>query len=245
MQDLVLDPISIPSTLEAIYTSGKYLEWHPHWHVEESHWKAEQIFRMLNRQQLEPQTVTEVGCGVGEILLSLQQQMGAHCTFQGYDIAPQAIERARQLENRQLSFTLGDIRKERSRPVDLLLVMDVLEHIEDRFGFLRDLKEKAEYKIFHVSLTISVQTVLRKQGLASVREQYGMVNYYTKESLLQNLRDAGHEIVDYFYTTGSTDLPSKELKRNLLRVPRKLLFGLNQDLAARVLGGYRMLILTR
>ena len=128
---------------------------------------------------------------------------------------------------------------------DLLLVMDVLEHIEDRFGFLRDLQARATYKIFHVSLTISVQTVVRPHGLLSVREQYGMVNYYTKESLLQNLRDAGYDIVDTFYTTGSTDLPSHEWRRNLLRLPRKALFAVNQDLASRILGGYRLLILAR
>ena len=87
--------------------------------------------------------------------------MGEECDFSGYDISPQAIARSKQNENERLHFAVAAIRKEADLHADLLLVMDVLEHIEDRYGFLRDLKLKAEYKIFQVSLTVSVQTVLR------------------------------------------------------------------------------------
>jgi uncharacterized protein YerC len=171
--------------------------------------------------------------------------MGQDCDFHGYDISPQAIALAKQRENARLHFTQADFRKEVDVPADLLLMNDVLEHIEDRYGYLRDIKSKAEYKLFHSSLTVSVQTVLRKRGLLHVREQYGMVNYFTKELLLQMLCDAGYEIVDYFYTTASTDVPSRSLKRNLMRMPRKMLFAFNQDLASRVLGGYRMMVLAK
>ena len=78
-----------------------------------------------------------------------------------------------------------------------------------------------------------------------MREGYGMVNYFTKELILQTLKDAGYDIVDYFYTSSSTDVPSKELVQNLVKFPRKMLFALNQDFAARILGGYRLLVLTK
>ena len=234
-----------PSELQKIYTTGIYLEKHPDWHVEESPWKAEQIMRMLKQNNLSPESVCEVGCGFGEILRQLQQQLDEKCTFWGYDISPQAIAVAKSRENERLHFKAADILKEPPTRHDLILVMDVLEHIEDRFGFLRGLQDRAEYKLFHVSLTISLQTVLRRNGLLKVRETYGMVNYFTKEILLQTLKDAGYEIVDYFYTTGCTDIPSKEFARNLIRYPRKFLFALNADLTARILGGYRMLILTK
>jgi 2-polyprenyl-3-methyl-5-hydroxy-6-metoxy-1,4-benzoquinol methylase len=195
--------------------------------------------RMLAPHQLTPRTITEVGCGAGEILWQFQQNIQAGCTFHGYDISPQAIALAKEHENELLHFTIADIRKEANTDTDLLLVMDVLEHIEDRLVFLRAIKPKAEYKLFHVSLNISVQTILRKNGVLRGHELYGMVNYFTKEVLLQTLRDADYEILGCSYTTGSTDLPLQELKRNLMRIPRKMLFTLNQDLAVRILGGYR------
>jgi 2-polyprenyl-3-methyl-5-hydroxy-6-metoxy-1,4-benzoquinol methylase len=234
-----------PSSLREIYTSGLYQEKHPHWHVEESPWKARQILRMLQQNRLSPGSICEIGCGAGEILRQLQMHLDEKCTFWGYDISPQAIAMANTRANERLHFKLADILQEPPVRHDLILMMDVLEHIEDRFGFLRDIQGRAEYKMFHVSLTLSLQTVWRKNGLLKVREVYGMVNYFTKELLLQTLKDAGYEIVDCFYTAGCTDLPSKEFMHNLVKYPRKLLFALNQDAAARILGGYRLLVLAR
>jgi 2-polyprenyl-3-methyl-5-hydroxy-6-metoxy-1,4-benzoquinol methylase len=233
------------SVLRDIYTKGLYLEKHPDWHVNESAWKAAQIMRILKQNNLSPESICEVGCGAGEILRQLQNQLDEKCTFCGYDISPQAIALANTRANEKLHFKEADILQELPARHDLILVMDVLEHIEDRYAFLRDIQSRAEYKIFHVSLTISLQTVMRKNGLLKVREVYGMVNYFTKELLLQTLKDAGYEIIDSFYTTGCTDVPSKELVRNLVKYPRKMLFALNQDAAARILGGYRFLVLTR
>lgn len=233
------------SPLRDIYTSGLYLQKHPDWHVEESPWKAQQILRMLQRQQLQPETICEVGCGAGEILRQLQQHLPATSSFWGYDISPQAIDLAKERENEHLHFKVADIQQEPDAHFDMIMLMDVLEHIEDRFGFLRDIKTKAEYKLFHSSLTISLQTVLRKNGLLNVRQTYGMVNYFTKETFLQTLQDAGHEIVDYFYTTSCTDLPTHVLSKKLMKLPRRLLFAMNQDITVRLLGGYRMLVLTR
>jgi SAM-dependent methyltransferase len=243
VHDAVRDPA--PSPLESVYTSGAYRDLHPNWHAEESAWKAAQVLRMLERHELDPRSFVEVGCGVGEILSSLQRRLGDDRRFHGYDISPQAIEQARNGENPRLLFSTGDVRDVADAAAECVLVMDVLEHVEDRFGFLRDVRRKGEYKIFHVSLIISVQNVLRENGLLKMRDAYGMTNFYSKQLLLQNLRDAGHEIVDWFYTSGSTDLPSMELARNLIRYPRKLLFAVNEDLAARLLGGYRLLVLTR
>jgi hypothetical protein len=39
-----------------------------------------------------------------------------------------------------------------------------------------------------------------------------------------------------FYTARVTELPSHEIKRNLLRLPRKLLLAVHTDLAALILG---------
>ncbi len=233
------------STLQEMYTSGLYLQKHPHWHVEESPWKAAQVLRMLQQNRLAPKTICEIGCGAGEILLQLQHQMEHDRQFWGYDISPQAVALAKTRENLRLHIQLQDGPQDPDAHFDLLLFMDVLEHIEDHFGFLRSMRAKADYKIFHVSLTLSVQTILRKRGLLKVRENYGMVNHFSKETLLQTLSDAGYEIVDSFYTTACTDLPSQELQRNLLKIPRKFLFALHQDLAVRLLGGYRFLVLAR
>src|SRR5439155_16224430 len=124
-------------------------------------------------------------------------------------------------------------------------MLDVVEHLEDCFCFLRALKPKGRYKIFHFPLDISVQTVIRPDGLLHIRNAYGHIHYYTKELALRTLQDTGYEVIDYFYTPRALEIPTKQVKRRMLQLPRKLLFSINQDLAARTLGGFSLLVLAR
>src|SRR5262249_55200559 len=145
-------------------------------------------------------------------------------------------------ENERLKFRLEDIRQA-GESYDLLLMMDVLEHVEHYRGFLREIRHKAQYKVFQVSLNLSAQTLLR--GLSRMRTVFGMRILFTKEVFLRALEDADYDIVDWFYTLPSVDLPSRELPRKLMKIPRKLIFTLSPDWTSRVLGGCRLLVLAK
>ncbi len=233
------------TTAEELYTTGSYLEKNPLWHTEESSWKAEQVMRMLNRQAIAPKTICEVGCGAGEVLKQLQQRLNNNCDLLGCDVSPQAIELCRSRANEKLHFILADVTKISDRLFDLILVLDVIEHLEDYFSFLRNIKERALYKIFQIPLDLSVQTVLRVTPLIRDRQRYGHIHYFNKETALRLLVDLGYQIIDYFYTAVALDLPSTSFKNLVMRVPRRLLYSVNMDTAVRLLGGYRLLILTR
>ena len=125
------------------------------------------------------------------------------------------------------------------------MAIDVFEHVEDYFSFLRKLKTKAKYKIFHIPLDLSVSTVLRSSPIIKSRQVVGHIHYFTKETALETLKDTGYEIIDYFYTSGSLELPNLGQKTNLLKIPRKLAFLVNKDLAVRLLGGYSLMVLTK
>jgi cyclopropane fatty-acyl-phospholipid synthase-like methyltransferase len=231
--------------LEDLYKDGTYLAKNPGWHVEESAWKAKQISRMLRLHTLVPETICDVGCGAGEVLKELQKRLNDRCTLWGYDISPQAIAMSASRENEQLHFKLADIQQEQENAFDLLLVMDVIEHLEDYFSFLRAIQPKSEYKILHIPLDLSVQTLLRRDGLLHVHSIYGHLHFFTKETAIAMLQDAGYEVLDTFYTSRAVEIPTDLLVRKLLRYPRKLLFALNQDLAARLIGGFSLLVLAR
>ena len=125
------------------------------------------------------------------------------------------------------------------------MVVDVIEHVEDCFNFLRKIKEKANYKIFHIPLDLSMLNLLRVSPIIAKRKNVGHIHYFTKETALETLKDTGYDIIDYFYTSGSIDLPNQSWKSNFLKMPRKILFNLNKDFAVRVLGGYSLMILTK
>jgi 2-polyprenyl-3-methyl-5-hydroxy-6-metoxy-1,4-benzoquinol methylase len=227
-----------------IYTKGKYLDISPNWFAEESSWKAEQILNILSRNCLQPLTICEIGCGAGEILKKLHDELDSNINFCGWEISPQAFDLCKQNENDRLKFYLGDFFVEDNSMFDLILCIDVFEHIENYYGFLKDLKHKSKYQIFHIPLDLYVANILRCKNLELMRYSIGHIHSFTKETALASLKDTGYEIIDCSYTNYAVETPTKSLNRKLAKIPRKLFGLLNADLAARVLGGYELLVLT-
>ncbi|PYR31386.1 MAG: methylase [Acidobacteria bacterium] len=227
-----------------VYTNGPYLERNPSWHVEDSAWKAETILKLLRRNQLEPRTFCEVGCGAGEILRQLQNNLSKDCTFIGYDISPQALDLAQLRANERLQFKLGDITTDHTIFVDIILIIDLLEHLENYYDFLRTTKRKSRYHVLHIPLDLSVQSVLRSGRLLTARQRVGHIHYFTKETALQALSDVGYHVIDYIYTGSGVDRKAPSIKNQIAKLPRQILFALQSDLAVRLLGGYSLMVVT-
>ena len=231
--------------METIYTDGTYLRNNPDWHVDDSPWKAKHVARMLDRHGIVPQTVCEIGCGAGEILRSLSTHLEPSTRFFGYEISPNAYKICSQKANERFTFKLANLLDETDVRFDLVMAMDVFEHVEDYFGFLRKLRDKAQYKIFHIPLELSAQEVLRGKPLLNARRNVGHIHHFSKETALATLEDCGYTVLDHFYTSGRTDLGGLGWKSQLMRLPRQALYKVNQDAAVRTLGGYSLLALAR
>jgi SAM-dependent methyltransferase len=227
-----------------IYCDGTYLKNNPTWHQEDSPWKARQIQRIIEKNGLAPARVCEIGCGAGGVLDRLSE-LYPDVEFYGYEISSQAYEMCIPKTKKNLSFRLFDLLEDDEEHFDIVMAIDVIEHIEDCFGWLRKVRDKAEYKIFHIPLDLSVQTVLRAAPIIRGRKAVGHIHYFTKETALEALKDTGYEVQDVFFTGGSVELPGRGWKKKLLRFPRKLAFSISEDLTVRILGGYSLLILAR
>lgn len=231
-------------SISPIYRDGTYLSRNPSWHIDESAWKVSQILRMMARQRIAAKKICDVGCGVGEVLRLLQQALPADCSLWGYEPSPQAHELCRERANERLHFKLMDIAAERNVYFDLILLLDVIEHVEDYFNLLREVKPKGRLVMLHIPLDLSVQTVLRKNGLMKRRNMYAHLHYFTKDIALRTLEEVGYDVLDYFYTPRSNELGSG-LIQWLLRQPRRVCFAIHQDFAVRILGGYSLLVLAK
>ncbi len=231
--------------MESIYNDGTYLEVSGSWHEEDSPWKARQILKMLDRHGLEPATICEVGCGAGEILRQIADSLGHDRSYVGLDISPQAIAIASEKTAPHLRFARGDILSMETPVFDLLMAIDVFEHVEDYIGFLRSIRTRGAYKLFHIPLDMNVQMVLRGTPIRRVRDLVGHIHYFSKDTALATLEDAGYHVVDHFYTPNMLELPHIGWRGQLMRLPRKLAYSLHPDLAARILGGYSLMVLAR
>jgi cyclopropane fatty-acyl-phospholipid synthase-like methyltransferase len=235
----------VPDALgDDIYRDGTYQSKNPTWHVEDSPWKAQQIEKILTKNNIVPRTFGEVGCGAGEILIQLQKTF-PDSQFSGYEISPQAFSLCQKRESDRVHFYLKDLLEEQGAFFDVLLAIDVFEHIDDYLGFLKRLKERGDLKIFHIPLDLSVQTLFRVGPILKTRKIVGHLHYFFKDTALATLEYCGYEVIDYLYTAGGLELPNLSFGANLLKVPRKILFKINADFAVRILGGYSLLVLAR
>lgn len=230
---------------ENIYQTGEYLDKNKDWHVSDSPWKAGNIFKMIQRNNLAYKSVCEVGCGAGEILKQLSFKMPGDVRFEGYEISPQAYELSKSRENERIKFHLKDLLEEKeSLNFDIVMAIDVFEHVEDEFDFLRKLRTRGKYKIFHIPLDITINGILQDKFMLG-RRTVGHINYYTKETALATLEDTGYKVMDYFYTADSLELPRKTLKSKIARYPRKLMYNVKPDFAVKLFGGFSLMVLAK
>jgi 2-polyprenyl-3-methyl-5-hydroxy-6-metoxy-1,4-benzoquinol methylase len=227
-----------------IYLGGDYIEKNPLYHVEDSPWKASQILKMLDRHDLQVASVCEIGCGAGEILRQLQLQMPDEVTFHGYEISPRAFDLCKQRQNERLLFYCEDLLSKETEPFDLLLCIDVFEHVEDHMGFLRQLRHKGVHKVFHIPLEITANAAVRGKPFVAWREELGHLHFFTKDTALLTLEETGYEIVDFFYTPAGIER-AQTVKQRVAKLPRRVLSAISQDFAVRALGGYSLLVLAR
>jgi hypothetical protein len=228
-----------------MYQSGEYLEKNPRWHAADSPWKAAQILKMIRRQNLNPATVCEVGCGAGEILNRLHAELPA-TDFFGYEVSPQAYEICSAKTKKRLQFRLGDLLETEER-FDLLLCIDVFEHVPDYLSFLERLRGRANRFIFHIPLDLSALSLLRPARLMKTRYGVGHLHMFTAETALAVLKDTGYETLDSFFTAGGLELEKnqKRLRTVLANLPRRVLGKFSPRLAARILGGYSLLVFAK
>jgi SAM-dependent methyltransferase len=225
------------------HVNGEYLRKNPSWHVEHSSWKAGNVLRMLHKHNLNPGSVCDVGCGVGEVLRQLQLNMNPECRLWGYDVAPDAIRPAKTRENERMKFELADLTAIETPRFDLLVMTEVVDHVEDCFRFLRALRQRAEWKIFSFSLDFSTESSLRPGVLLRWREFISHIHQFNQPIVMDLLRRTGYEVVDYYYAPwhcGPSNFAAR-VKKGL----SALVFKINPDLAARLFIGYNLIVLAR
>jgi SAM-dependent methyltransferase len=120
--------------------------------IEQQHWwfvARRQIIARLIAHVLPPnngRTILDIGCGTGGNLGAIQEQY--RCV--GVDASPTAIELARK-QHPRIRFVCSPAEEELHRlasEADMILMMDVLEHVADDFLFLSKIAAAVEPKAY-------------------------------------------------------------------------------------------------
>lgn len=226
------------------YTSGAYAALNPDWDSADSPWKADQVCRILDRNRISPGSVVEIGCGAGAILTHLRNKYPS-AAMTGYDIAPELRTFWSQPETSGINFLLGDFFGHAASIPDVVLVLDVLEHLGDPFDFLARLSKKSKNVVFHVPLDLSSISVFREAPLLHVRHKVGHLHYFTKSLALATIEESGFEIVEERYTGASFTAPRRDWKTKAMALMRRVTYAALGDAGVRLLGGETLIVLAR
>jgi len=245
MTDLINKPRDAESdVVSERYLGGSYAAHNPTWDREDSPWKAAQVRKVLDAAGLRPRRIAEVGCGAGGVLLELAAALPL-AELSGFDIAPDVERFWRDHGNPRVTFTRADFLDASTGHYDLILLLDVIEHLANPHSFLEKIRGQASYFVFHIPLDLTALTVLRESPLLHVRAKVGHLHYYTRRLALALLEECGLDVMLWQYTGAGLQAPQRSLRARLAAVPRRLLSLASRDLSARLLGGETLIVLAR
>lgn len=231
--------------MEDFYTDGTYFQNNPTWDAEDAEWKFNKMLPMLKDflATKETMTICEVGCGGGKLLSLIAKSFPQH-RFTGWDLAPDAAKFWNYGMN-NLSFHAGDIFKSSKEQYDLVLLIDVIEHVENPHQFLENVQTITKNCFFHMPLDLSAMSVLFDYKLVYVRKQVGHIHYFTKSLFLELLRETKLKAVKVAFSNSWKDSPKKTLSTRILNIVRYVVDFFSPDLNARLLGANTLFVLAK
>jgi len=235
--------------IEKRYLDGTYLNSNKNWDRGDAEWKAHLVNHILRSHSIEIGSICEVGCGSGDVLRYLCG-MFPNAKLKGFDVSPQLLPFWEDSINcisaeTECTFELGNFFDLNTIKYDVLLMLDVFEHVRDPFTFLEEARKHAHNFVFHIPLDLSAFGVARENPLLNVRRSVGHLNFYTKDIAIETLKDCGYNIIEWKYTGASLNSPNRSFKTRLAAIPRRLLYAFNKDAGVRILGGETLLVLAR
>lgn len=226
------------------YLNGDYAQKNPDWDSADACWKAGKLHQLLLDHACRPSSIVEIGCGSGAILSELRRFF-PQASLTGFDIAPDVVRFWEETTALGIRFELADYLALEVPIPDLLLVLDVLEHLGNPWEFLARLRRRSKLVAIHFPLDLSAVSVLRESPLLQVRDKVGHLHYFTRGLALSLLEESGFEIVEARYTGAALDAPQRSFKTRVAGWARRLAYAVDRDLGARLLGGETLMVLAR
>lgn len=215
----------------------EYLKKTGDWHIADSEWKAKKVYEMMKRNNLlNIRSIYDVGCGAGEVLASLQKILPDNVELRGFDISETAISMAKTRETGNLGYFKIDFLKVPLLNADLILCLDVIEHIPNYKGFLRDLVGRSKHIIFHIPID---DVLYEPEYKDHMKNTYGHLHFWNESQALQMIYEI-FDVKDYFYTD-DYEIPTK----NPIQINnrRQKLFEIQPQLATYLYSHFNVMIL--
>jgi SAM-dependent methyltransferase len=226
--------------LRSIYSDGSYLELNKTWHQEDSPYKAKLVSIAIARNRIKFATCADIGCGAGLVTELLAKEFPSS-TFEGFELSNDATQFWKQRQSLDnLTFKIGNIFDSKQQ-FDLVVCLDVFEHVEDYFGFLRNLRAKGRTFVFNVPLDMNVMKIVTP-GIKFAREEVGHLHYFNRYTALRTIEDTGYRIRDSYLSSGFTSTMPRNIRQAAILPIRLLSLMFGKRFASTMFGGVSLVV---
>jgi ubiquinone/menaquinone biosynthesis C-methylase UbiE len=235
-----------------IYASGEYIRNNPTLDVEDTPWKLEKILPALDNfikdSIMKDIKLLDVGGGAGLILDGVSDYLrdeNINVKKYALDLSKEMLQIQKENNPDMITLLEGGIEKTsfRDKEIDLVLMVDVLEHVSDPVAALKELNRISKYVIFKVPLEDNIYynmlNFFKRGGLRRyIINKVGHINSYNFAKLRDEIIYYTGQILSYRFTDVFAFYLSEDYHRQLLARERilysfgKLTFFLSPQLSS-------------
>lgn len=178
----------------------QYLKQNPNLDADDVQWKVEHIKKLMGCRKFS--NILEIGCGSGLIVAELSRFIGIENTI-GSDLSLPILYSAKtSASNNKYVLADGEVLPFKDSSLDLVLIVDVLEHIPDSTKMLKEVKRISKNLVLSVPLESGhlsnlVYHIQRLLGLTTTKEQYGHIHRFNRKDIFEILKKLNLKIEDF------------------------------------------------
>jgi SAM-dependent methyltransferase len=179
--------------------------------------------------------VLDVGCSTGYLIKAIHEILGG--TVDGVEVNPEAAKLAAQFAGKIYvgSIEEGEVVRQLHDTYDVLLFMDVLEHLKDPLSVLKNLRPLLSEEGYLIASVPNIANWRIRLSLFMGKFEYqesglldkGHLRFFTLKTLKKLFDEAGYRIVYLDFSFG--DRPS--ILKNISRRPKNYLKAIFKKLA--------------
>jgi SAM-dependent methyltransferase len=236
-----------------IYTSGEYILKNPTLDVEDTTWKITKLTPLVdeftNQFSKTKVKILDVGGGAGLFLKGISDYLRSKdigVEQYALDLSMEML-RMQKENNPDITIFEGSIEKTsfEDKKMDIVLMIDVLEHIPNAVKALKELRRISEYVIFKVPLENNIYynflNLIKAGGLRKdICEKVGHVNFYNFRNLKKQITSHAGKILSYSFTNVFEYYLSHDYyrqidtKERILYTLGKMTFGISPEACSRL-----------